>query len=97
VNVDVMGVEITGDGGQSVTLNVVPGIYDLLKLSNGVELLPLTHYFKSTTNKTYSRNEKHSGTRRYNLSIEYSKCRAVRLETSGKPNITGRYNVSCTS
>jgi hypothetical protein len=28
-----MGVEITGDGGQSVTLNVVPGIYDLLKLS----------------------------------------------------------------
>jgi hypothetical protein len=29
VNVDVMGVEITGDGGQSVTLNVVPGIYDL--------------------------------------------------------------------
>jgi hypothetical protein len=35
VNVDVMGVEITGDGGQSVTLNVVPGIYDLLKLSNG--------------------------------------------------------------
>jgi hypothetical protein len=31
-----MGVEITGDGGQSVTANVVPGIYDLLKLSNGV-------------------------------------------------------------
>jgi hypothetical protein len=44
VNVDVMGVEITGDGGQSVTLNVVPGIYDLLKLSNGWRnLLPLTH------------------------------------------------------
>jgi hypothetical protein len=42
VNVDVMGVEITGGGGQSVT--VVPGIYDLLKLSNGVEkLMPLTH------------------------------------------------------
>jgi hypothetical protein len=31
---------------------------------------------------------KYRGTRRYNLSIEYSKCRAVRLETSGKPNIT---------
>jgi hypothetical protein len=44
VNVDVMGVEITGDGGQSVTLNVVPGIYDLLKLSNGwKKLLPLIH------------------------------------------------------
>jgi hypothetical protein len=42
VNVDVMGVEITGDGGQSVTLNVVPGIYDLLKLSNGVEKLIAT-------------------------------------------------------
>jgi hypothetical protein len=37
-----MGVEITGDGGQSVTLNVVPGIYDLLKLSNGVEKLIAT-------------------------------------------------------
>jgi hypothetical protein len=42
VNVDVIGVEITGDGGQSVTLNVVPGIYDLLKLSNGVEKLIAT-------------------------------------------------------
>jgi hypothetical protein len=42
VNVDVMGVEITGDGGQSVTLNVVPGIYDLLKLSNGVEKIIAT-------------------------------------------------------
>jgi hypothetical protein len=39
VNVDVMGVEITGGGGQSVTLNVVPGIYDLLKLSNVEKLI----------------------------------------------------------
>jgi hypothetical protein len=53
---------------------VVPGIYDLLKLSNGGETYCHWHIrnFKSTTNKTYSRNEKHSGTRRYNLSIEYS-------------------------
>jgi hypothetical protein len=36
VNVDVIGVEIKGEGSESVTLNVIPGIYDLLKLSNGV-------------------------------------------------------------
>lgn len=42
VNVDVIGVEITGNGGDAVTLNVVPGIYDLLKLSNGVEKLIAT-------------------------------------------------------
>jgi hypothetical protein len=42
VNVDVIGVEITGEEGQSVTLNVVPGIYDLLKLSNGVEKIIAT-------------------------------------------------------
>jgi hypothetical protein len=50
--------------------------------------------FKSTTNKTYSRNEKHSGTN--GITIHWApKCRAVRLETSGKPNIT-EGNVSCT-
>jgi hypothetical protein len=42
VNVDVIGVEITGEEGQSVTLNVIPDIYDLLKLSNGVEKLIAT-------------------------------------------------------
>jgi hypothetical protein len=36
---------------------VVPGIYDLLKLSNGVEKIIATDIrnFKSTTNKTYFR------------------------------------------
>jgi hypothetical protein len=42
VNVDVIAVEVTGDGGQAVTMNVIPGIYDLLKLSNGVEKLIAT-------------------------------------------------------
>jgi hypothetical protein len=42
VNVDVIAVEVTGEGGQSVSLNVIPGIYDLLKLSNGVEKLIAT-------------------------------------------------------
>jgi hypothetical protein len=37
VNVDVIGVEIKGEGSESVTLNVIPGIYDSFKLSNGVE------------------------------------------------------------
>jgi hypothetical protein len=96
VNVDVMGVEITGDGGQSVTLNVVPGIYDLLKLSNGVEKLIATDTLEISKVQQIRLilGTRNSGTRRtYPLS---TKCRAVRLETSGKPNITGRYNVSCT-
>ncbi|SEA27814.1 protein of unknown function [Flavobacterium gillisiae] len=42
VNVDVIGVEIKGEGSESITLNVIPGIYDLLKLSNGVEKLIAT-------------------------------------------------------
>jgi hypothetical protein len=85
--------------GQSVTLNVVPGIYDLLKLSNGVEKIITTDTLeisKSTTNKTYFKNKKYRGTRRYNHPLS-TQVQAVRLETSGKPNITGRYNVSCTS
>jgi hypothetical protein len=42
VNVDVIGVEIKGEGSESTTLNVIPGIYDLLTLSNGVEKLIAT-------------------------------------------------------
>lgn len=42
VNVDVIGVEIKGDGAETITLNVIPGIYDLLTLSNGVEKLIAT-------------------------------------------------------
>jgi hypothetical protein len=98
VNVDVMGVEITGDGGQSVTLNVVPGIYDLLKLSNGVEKLIATDTLEISKVQQIrlilgTRNTVVLDGITYPLS---TKCRAVRLETSGKPNITGRYNVSCT-
>jgi hypothetical protein len=37
-----------------------------------------------------------SGTRRYNLSIKHSSAEQSGLKL-GKPNITGRYNVSCTS
>jgi hypothetical protein len=43
VNVDVMGVEITGDGGQSVTLNVVPVFMIFLNYQMVRKLLPLTH------------------------------------------------------
>lgn len=39
VNIDLVAVEVTGSGGQSVMLNVNPGIYDLLKLSNGIDTL----------------------------------------------------------
>jgi hypothetical protein len=42
VNVDVMGVEITGDGGQSVTLNVVPFMIFLNYQMGWRNLLP-TH------------------------------------------------------
>ncbi|WP_395050229.1 DUF4382 domain-containing protein [Flavobacterium sp.] len=42
VFVDVQGVEITGSGGETVTLNAKKGIYDLLKLSNGVSTLIAT-------------------------------------------------------
>jgi hypothetical protein len=39
VNVDIRSVEITGTGGQNVTLNVNPGIYNLLNFSNGLDTL----------------------------------------------------------
>jgi len=42
VNVDIQGVEITGEGGETVALNVEKGIYNLLTLSNGVDALIAT-------------------------------------------------------
>ena len=42
VNVDILGVEVTGDAGQTVTLNVRKGIYNLLDFSNGVSTLIAT-------------------------------------------------------
>lgn len=42
VNVDIQGVEITGEGGATVSLNVKKGIYNLLDFSNGVDTLIAT-------------------------------------------------------
>jgi hypothetical protein len=42
VFVDLQGVEITGSGGETVTLNAKKGIYNLLDLSNGVSALIAT-------------------------------------------------------
>jgi hypothetical protein len=41
VNIDIQGVEITGQG-KSVLLNINPGIYNLLNFSNGVDTLIAT-------------------------------------------------------
>lgn len=42
VTVDVQGVEVTGEGGNSVTLSTNTGIYNLLDLSNGLSTLIAT-------------------------------------------------------
>jgi hypothetical protein len=42
VFIDLQGVEITGNNGQTVSLNVHEGIYNLLDLSNGVDTLIAT-------------------------------------------------------
>lgn len=42
VNVDIQGVEVIGDGGKIVLLNVKKGIYNLLEFSNGVDTLLAT-------------------------------------------------------
>ena len=39
VNVDIQGVEITGEGGKNVTLDINPGIYNLLDFTNGADTL----------------------------------------------------------
>lgn len=42
VNVDLIGVEVTGNGGETVMLNVKKGIYNLLDLTNGKSTLIAT-------------------------------------------------------
>ena len=42
VNIDLQAVEVTGNSGQTVTLNTTAGIYNLLDLSNGVNKLIAT-------------------------------------------------------
>jgi hypothetical protein len=42
VYIDLQGVEITGDNGQTVLLNVHSGIYNLLNFSNGIDTLIAT-------------------------------------------------------
>ena len=42
VNIDLQAVEITGNAGQTVTLNTTAGIYNLLDLANGVNKLIAT-------------------------------------------------------
>ncbi len=42
VNVDIIGVEITGNGGATTMLNINPGIYNLLEFANGADTLIAT-------------------------------------------------------
>ena len=42
VNIDLQAVEVTGNDGQTVTLNTTAGIYNLLNFSNGVSTLIAT-------------------------------------------------------
>ena len=42
VNVDIQGVEVTGESGESVSLNVNKGVYNLLDFSNGVDTIIAT-------------------------------------------------------
>lgn len=49
VFVDLQGVEITGSGGQTVTLNANKGIYNLLDLTNGLNTLIATDTLETPT------------------------------------------------
>lgn len=49
VLIDLKGVEITGSGGQTVALNVIPGIYNLLDFSNGTSTLIATGTLENAT------------------------------------------------
>lgn len=49
VFVDVQGVEITGSGGETVTLNAKKGVYNLLDLTNGVNTLIATDTLQIST------------------------------------------------
>jgi hypothetical protein len=42
VNIDLKSVELTGDGGTTVTLNTTAGIYNLLNFSNGLDTMIAT-------------------------------------------------------
>ncbi|MFV5700187.1 DUF4382 domain-containing protein [Flavobacterium sp. ZT3R17] len=42
VNVNIQGVEVTSDTGQTVTLNLTKGVYNLLYFSNGISTLIAT-------------------------------------------------------
>lgn len=49
VYIDLVGVEITGNNGQTVVLNVNAGIYNLLNFTNGVDTLIATGSLDLTT------------------------------------------------
>ncbi|HKO75639.1 MAG TPA: DUF4382 domain-containing protein, partial [Flavobacterium sp.] len=49
VYIDLKGVEITGSGGETVALNVIPGIYNLLDFSNGTSVLIATDTLENAT------------------------------------------------
>src|SRR5206468_51295 len=47
--VDVQGVELTGSGGKTATMNVNKGVYNLLAFSNGIDTLIATGTMEVTT------------------------------------------------
>lgn len=49
VFIDLQSVEITGSGGQTVTLNVHPGVYNLLDYTNGTNVLIATDTLEVAT------------------------------------------------
>ncbi len=49
VYIDLQGVEITGNNGNTVLINVQTGIYNLLDFSNGVDTLIATGLLETTT------------------------------------------------
>jgi len=42
VNVDVQGIELTGSGGEKITLNAKTGVYNLLEFANGAKTMIAT-------------------------------------------------------
>jgi hypothetical protein len=72
VNVDVMGVEITGDGGQSVTLMCFLVFMIFLNYQMGEKIITTDIRNFKVQQIRLILGTKHSGTRRYNLSIEHS-------------------------
>lgn len=97
VNVDIQGVEVTGQSGESFTLNVVPGIYNLLNFSNGVSTLIATDTLEISKVEQIRLilGTNNRSTEQRNLSFEYAKCRSKRIETSGASNPASRNPVQC--